>query len=148
VNWNRVLQTVSVPVGVALAVVVLAIFWMGPAPSGAGMPAAMETTAAEATAASAATYDEPIWTGGEENAEHHWQKHGGEFPQFATREAYVAGAHAFIDHPPPGTLTKRRDNGDTLFYDPGSNTFAVRAPGGAPRTFFRPDSGRAYWERQ
>jgi pyocin large subunit-like protein len=96
----------------------------------------------------AVTWDEPVWTGGISNAEHHWQKHGGEFPEFATRDAYIAGAHAFIDRPPPGTLTKERDNGDTLFYNPGSNTFAVRAPNGAPRTFFRPDSGMAYWGRQ
>jgi len=99
-------------------------------------------------AATAVTWSEPVWTDGVSNAEHHWQKHGAEFPEFATRDAYVAGAHAFIDHPPPGTLTKERNNGDTLFYNPDSNTFAVRASNGAPRTFFRPDSGSAYWERQ
>ena len=104
--------------------------------------------AEQGASGAAAAYDEPIWTGGEDNAEHHWQKHGGEFPEFATRDAYVAGAHAFVDHPPPGTLTKSRDNGDTLFYNPDSNTFAVRASNGAPRTFFRPDNGMAYWERQ
>lgn len=93
-------------------------------------------------------WNEPVWTGGITNAEHHWQKHGGEFPQFTTRDAYVAGAHAFIDHPPPGTLTKARNNGDTLFYNPDSNTFAVRASNGAPRTFFKPDNGMGYWERQ
>jgi len=107
-----------------------------PAPSGGR---STETTTA---------WNEPVWTGGMSNAEHHWQKHGSEFPEFSTRGAYVAGAHAFIDHPPAGTLTKARDNGDMLFYDPDSNTFAVKASNGAPRTFFRPDSGMAYWKRQ
>jgi filamentous hemagglutinin len=95
-----------------------------------------------------ATWTERLWSGGLANAERHWQKHGGEFPEFGSRDAYIAGAHSFIDHPPAGTLTKVRVNGDTLFYNPGSNTFAVRAANGAPRTFFRPDNGMAYWERQ
>ena len=45
-------------------------------------------------------------------------------------------------------LTKTNDRGDTLFYDPATNTFAVRDSDGEPRTFFRPDNGRAYWDRQ
>jgi pyocin large subunit-like protein len=93
-----------------------------------------------------------IWShghdGAAQNAEHHWQKHGREFPEFHSAGEYEAGALAFIRTPPPATLTKHRSNGDTLFYNPGSNTFAVADRRGAPRTFFRPDSGRAYWERQ
>jgi filamentous hemagglutinin len=86
--------------------------------------------------------------GAEENAEHHWLKHGAEFPEFHNAAEYEKGALEFVTHPPPGTLTKHRENGDTLFYDPRSNTFAVATGAGVPRTFFRPDSGRAYWDRQ
>jgi filamentous hemagglutinin len=100
------------------------------------------------SAAPATSWSEPVWTGGEDNARHHWRKHGDQFPQFATEQAYVAGAHAFIDHPPPGTLTKERDNGDRLYFDPASGAFAVRASNGAPRTFFKPDNGMDYWNRQ
>jgi pyocin large subunit-like protein len=93
-----------------------------------------------------------VWSkghdGAAQNAEHHWLKHGGEFPEFHSAGEYEAGALAFIRTPPRGTLTKHRSNGDTLFYDPDSNTFAVADRRGEPRTFFRPDSGRAYWERQ
>jgi pyocin large subunit-like protein len=95
----------------------------------------------------------PLWSPGPdhdagENAAHHWQKHGGEFPELHSEADYIAAAHRFVSRPPPGALTKVDSRGDTLIYDPQTNTFAVRAPDGAPRTMFRPDSGRAYWERQ
>ena len=86
--------------------------------------------------------------GGEANAERHWEKHGGEFPEYGSEQAYVAGIHAFLLHPPEGTLVKHRDNGDTLYFDPASGVFAVQASDGAPRTFFKPNNGMAYWERQ
>ncbi len=93
-----------------------------------------------------------IWSrghnGGSQNAEEHWQKHGREFPEFQNAEEYEQGALRFVTNPPPGTLTKSRENGDTLFYDPGTNTFAVKDRSGEPRTFFRPNNGRAYWDRQ
>src|SRR5665213_1605405 len=79
-----------------------------------------------------------VWSHGPDgstaNADEHWRKHGGEFPQFHSEREYAAGALAFVTHPPSGTLTKSRENGDTLFYDPASNTFAVRDARGEPRT--------------
>jgi len=99
-------------------------------------------------ATSDAGWNAPVWTGGEENAQRHWEKHGAEFPQFTSEQAYVAGVHAFLMHPPAGTLIKHRSNGDTLYFDPTSGTFAVQARNGAPRTFFKPDNGLDYWNRQ
>lgn len=61
---------------------------------------------------------------------------------------YAAKAHAFISHPPKGTLTLERKNGDVLLYDPKTNVFAVATRDGAPRTMFKPDQGMAYWEEQ
>jgi len=93
-----------------------------------------------------------VWShghnGGSANAEEHWQKHGHEFPEFHSAQDYERGAQNFIAAPPAGTLTKHRDNGDTLFYNPATNTFAVADRRGEPRTFFRPNNGRAYWDRQ
>jgi len=86
--------------------------------------------------------------GANANAEEHWRKHGREFPEFHSAQDYEHGAQAFIAAPPAGTLTKHRANGDTLFYDPASNTFAVADRSGEPRTYFRPNNGRAYWDRQ
>ncbi len=78
-----------------------------------------------------------------ENAFGHWKKHGAEFPEFTNSKQYVEGARSFIDSPPSGTLVKTRpSNGDVLFYHPATNTFAVRAADGAPRTMFRPDPSK------
>ncbi|MBS0274630.1 MAG: hypothetical protein JSR55_09560 [Proteobacteria bacterium] len=93
-----------------------------------------------------------VWSPGRDgparNAEEHWEKHARDFPEFHSVLEYERAALAFVTSPPPGTLTKTDDRGDTLFYDPATNTFAVRDAQGEPRTFFRPDHGRAYWDRQ
>jgi pyocin large subunit-like protein len=93
-----------------------------------------------------------VWSHGRDgsvrNAEEHWEKHGTEFPEFHSAREYEEGALRFVTDPPPGTLTKANDRGDTLYYDPATNTFAVKDRRGEPRTFFRPDDGRAYWDRQ
>ncbi len=95
----------------------------------------------------------PLWTStgtrtARENAVAHWEKHKAEFPEYDDAEAYIAGVHEFFSNPPPGTLKKRRRNGDQLQYHPESNTFAVRDRRGAPRTMFRPRNGMRYWNRQ
>lgn len=100
-----------------------------------------------------ASVDTPLWTStpdmrADENAEHHWRKHGSEFPELRSASEYEAAAHKFVSDPPPGTLVKHHGNGDTLFYDPASNTFAVSRRDGAPRTMFKPDNGMRYWDRQ
>jgi filamentous hemagglutinin len=100
----------------------------------------------------AAIASQIVWSNGRdgaaENAQEHWEKHGGEFPQFRSAEDYERAALDFVRHPPPGTLEKHHGNGDTLLYQPSTNTFAVEDTQGEPRTFFRPNSGRAYWDRQ
>ncbi len=96
----------------------------------------------------------PIWSqtankSSAENAFGHWQKHGAEFPEFQNSKQYVEGAQDFMGNPPAGTLTKSRPaTGDTLFYHPPTNTFAVQAANGAPRTMFRPGGGMGYWNSQ
>ncbi len=102
--------------------------------------------------ASAQSQGHIVWSHGHDganaNAEEHWQKHGREFPEFHSAQDYERGAQAFVTTPPAGTLTKHRANGDTLFFNPATNTFAVADRRGQPRTFFRPNNGRAYWDRQ
>lgn len=94
----------------------------------------------------------PMWSpsrrfSAQENAERAFERNG---EAFGTRslDQFVKKAHAFVDHPPAGTLTLIRANGDTLFYDPKANVFAVANKDGAPRTMFKPDEGRAYWDKQ
>lgn len=96
--------------------------------------------------------DWPLWSSNrkystEENARYHFERHGPEFGA-QSHDDYMAMVHGFIHSPPDGTLTLKRNNGDTLFYDAKDNVFAVMTKKGAPRTMFRPDDGMAYWERQ
>lgn len=96
--------------------------------------------------------DWPLWSANrkhsaDDNAHYQFEKHGPEFGAKSYRQ-YVAMAHTFVHAPPPGTETLKRKNGDTLFYDARGNVFAVMTKKGAPRTLFRPDDGKAYWDKQ
>ena len=86
----------------------------------------------------------PIWSSTRnktsvENAYSHWQKHGGEFPEYQNAKQYADGAKNFFSNPPPGTLSKSRPYGEKVFYNPSNNTFGVQGADGAPKTMFRPD---------
>jgi pyocin large subunit-like protein len=94
----------------------------------------------------------PMWSASqrytaEENARRAYDRNG---EAFGARDMddFVRKAHAFVEKPPRGTETLKRANGDTLFYDPEGNIFAVANREGAPRTMFKPDDGPAYWEEQ
>ncbi|ESQ73577.1 hypothetical protein [Asticcacaulis sp. AC402] len=96
--------------------------------------------------------DWPLWSKNRkysayENATYHFEKHGAAFGA-VSYDDWVGKVHGFIHSPPKGTQTLRRRNGDTLFYDPKGNVFAVMTKQGAPRTMFRPDNGAAYWQKQ
>lgn len=95
----------------------------------------------------------PLWTSTKsksavENAFGHYKKHKSEFPEFQNAKQYVEGTRKFLNSPPKGTLTKTRSNGDSLLYDPKTNTFGVKDANGAPRTMFRPKDGLDYWNKQ
>jgi len=94
----------------------------------------------------------PMWApskrfSAEEGAQRQFERDGEAFDA-KTVDQFVRKAHAFVGHPPKGTLTLTRKNGDILFYDPKDNIFAVSSKEGAPRTMFKPDDGMAYWEKQ
>ena len=94
----------------------------------------------------------PMWSASRkfsaaENAQRAFDRNGHDFGA-ENLDAFVRKAHAFVEHPPKGTLTMTRRNGDTLMYDPKGNVFAVASKEGAPRTMFHPDDGRVYWEEQ
>ncbi|CAI1988096.1 Uncharacterised protein [Serratia quinivorans] len=82
------------------------------------------------------------------NAYGHWDKHKKEFPEYQNAKQYVDATHNFVNKPPSGTLTKIRPNGDTLYYNPTTNTFASKNIDGVPRTMFKPEKGMEYWNKQ
>jgi pyocin large subunit-like protein len=99
-----------------------------------------------------ATDGKPMWAANrkhtaQENADYQFNKNGHDF-NAATEADYVQDAHAFIDTPPAGVQRVQRSNGDSLLYDPKTNTFAVATSAGAPRTLFKPHDGAAYWQQQ
>ena len=69
---------------------------------------------------------------------------------FGARDAsdYLAKIEAFTRNPPAGTERVERANGDVLLYQAATNTFAVVAADGTPRTMFKPDDAAAYWAEQ
>lgn len=85
-----------------------------------------------------------IWSPGKfgdptKNALEHWNNHKLEFPELRNSKEYVDAAWKFIRNPPPGTLVKDRlATGERVFYHPSSNTLAVKAANGVPKTMFKP----------
>ena len=69
---------------------------------------------------------------------------------FGARSAddYLTKVRAFVENPPRDVETVKRPNGDTLFYQAATNTFAVTDRNGVARTMFKPDDGPAYWAQQ
>ena len=63
-------------------------------------------------------------------------------------EDYLTRIKSFTASPPAGTERISRPNGDVLYYQASTNTFAVVARNGTPRTMFKPDDGPAYWAEQ
>lgn len=61
---------------------------------------------------------------------------------------YLTKVRAFTEVTPKGTETVKRPNGDTLYYQASTNTFAVVDRNGVPRTMFKPDDGPTYWAQQ
>jgi RHS repeat-associated protein len=89
----------------------------------------------------------PIWTSAKgktptQNAYGHYKKHGHEFDDVQNAKQYVEKTHGFVSSPPPGTLTKKRANGETVLFEPSTDTFAVVTKDGAPKTMFKPDPSK------
>jgi len=74
-----------------------------------------------------------------QNAFEHFKKHGNEFPGIQNAKQYVKAAQDFVNHPPSGSLTTVRPNGDVVVYHPATNTFGIKNAAGEPKTMFKPD---------
>ncbi len=78
--------------------------------------------------------------------EQHYEKHGMEMG-FESMEAYEEAACAVIYHPEVLTKTEEED-GDYVYYIEESNEFVVVSKDGYIRTYFYPDAGIDYYNRQ
>ena len=76
----------------------------------------------------------------------HYYKHG-RYMGFDSAEEYQAAANAVISNPDALTKTEKED-GDYLFYVEDTNEFVVLSTEGYIRTYFCPDSGKRYFDKQ
>lgn len=76
----------------------------------------------------------------------HYSKHGIEMG-FASAQEYEAGAVAVIEN--AAALHKvEEEDGDEVYYLKSTNEFVVVSTDGYIRTYFKPDDGIAYYNRQ
>lgn len=83
----------------------------------------------------------------DERLEEHWVKHRSEFGQIS-RDEYLQRARTFFADESADKETKQRENGDELHFNASTSEFGVLSDDNTIRTYFRPNSGRRYWERQ
>jgi len=76
----------------------------------------------------------------------HYEKHGREMG-FADAKAYEAAASSVISDSSSLFKTEQED-GDGVYYRESTNEFVVLSVDGYIRTYFKPSSGKAYFDRQ
>lgn len=76
----------------------------------------------------------------------HYEKHGKDMG-FASADEYEKAASDVINN--PDALNKlEKEDGDGVFYVVDTNEFVVLSTEGYIRTYFLPDAGRAYYDKQ
>lgn len=86
----------------------------------------------------------------EKQLDQHFAKHGGEFENdfgYESAEEYEIGASDVINNPDALYKTEAED-GDGVYYIEDTNEFVVLSKDGYIRTYFRPNAGIDYFNRQ
>lgn len=78
--------------------------------------------------------------------EEHFKKHGSEF-NYKDEDEYVKGAIAVINSPSSLHKTEKED-GDEIYYDKEKNEIVFVSKDGFIRTYFKPNDGVKYYNRQ
>lgn len=82
----------------------------------------------------------------EKHLNDHYEKHGAEMG-FTSPEEYEKAASAVVNN--PESLHKlEKDDGDDVYYLEKTNEFVVVSTDGYIRTYFLPDAGIAYYNKQ
>lgn len=76
----------------------------------------------------------------------HFEKHGKEF-NYATKEEYLAGANKVVSSSNALHKTEAED-GDDVYYLEDTNEFVIVSTDGYIRTYFKPEDGIDYYNRQ
>lgn len=113
--------------------------------------AAEEMSAAELSAGESVEVEAPAvtYTYNFRRAEYlqeHFAKHGAEFG-YTSAEEYLAGANRVIAS--ADALHKlEAEDGDDVYYLEAANEFVIVSTDGFLRTYFKPEDGKAYFDRQ
>ncbi len=115
-------------------------------------PVSLTSTAATATPTETRQAEKTVITANrretvDEKIQRLYERNGADFDA-RSAEDFLDKVTAFTTRPPAGTDTATRPNGDTLLYQASTNTFAVVARDGTPRTMFKPSDGPTYWAAQ
>jgi pyocin large subunit-like protein len=136
---------------VVIAAVVVRFWPHPPAANVAATPAAISTAApapAAAATAPARRFDPGIGFRSRERLEEHFQKHGAEF-RAATADDYLHMAQELRDRPAGGDVLELvRADGVVSRFDRTTGAFLAFDADGTIRTFFHPNDGERYFERQ
>ena len=82
----------------------------------------------------------------EDLLESHYEKHGKEMGFSSSKEYEMSASDVVND---PDSLHKReKEDGDDIYYKENTNEFVVVSTDGYIRTYFNPDSGKKYFDRQ
>ncbi len=76
----------------------------------------------------------------------HFEKHGKDMG-FGSPEEYLAGANAVVHNSDALHKTEQED-GDDVYYVRSTNDLVIVSVDGYIRTYFRPEDGAAYYDRQ
>ena len=80
----------------------------------------------------------------------HFSKHGGEFADdfgYKTAAEYEKGASDVINNP-EALFKYEAEDGDGVYYLEATNEFVILSKDGYIRTYFRPNGGKKYFDRQ
>lgn len=116
------------------------------------IPASAPASAAESTTTTVAAPSEPVIQPtnykfrSQKLLDQHYEKHGREMG-FASAKEYEKAAAAVPNH--PDVLHKiEKEDGDDVYYIEATNEFVVISTDGYIRTYFNPDRGIDYYNKQ
>ncbi|MBO4872749.1 MAG: hypothetical protein J5496_04985 [Lachnospiraceae bacterium] len=119
------------------------------ADTGTESPAATKSAATKAAATEPAATEKPYVSYTFRSSKllnEHYEKHGKEMG-FKSAKAYEKAASDVINN--PNALTKReKEDNDYVYYVEATNEFVILSQDGYIRTYFLPNAGKAYYDRQ
>ncbi|MBO4866745.1 MAG: hypothetical protein J5582_09315 [Ruminococcus sp.] len=86
------------------------------------------------------------WFRTKKQRDQHYEKHGIDMG-FASADEYRKAASDVVNDPTALHKTEKED-GDDVYYIEATNEFVIVSKDGYLRTYFKPDKGKAYYDRQ